>query len=1382
MYVGIGMKFRVAAMAGLSAGLVLATSTAWANPNVYITRFWHNHQPIYWPEWNGNGSQTERVQYAYDTVQLKNAGVQSYGTGEQHPNNGLAGEPYTAQQDEIIFTKDDRVQAYQGRPRDSLNQINQAGGFAMSYSGSLMANVRSFGQNNSAGYGSGWWDGMREASGWTTPSGSPRLDVVGFTYHHSIAPLLPKAVLRKELQTFKSVWWKVLNKSSSSQSKGFFPTEMAFSKSIIDVLVEEGFEWSIVASHHLSRTCPTYVTQSQGNPASYQIKSSPPNKADRIGPSPTSGWWYNEPNPGQGALNVSPFAYQLHKAKYVNPENGAVSEIIVVPSDDVLSYQAGYSGAQMSVVDGNIAPGANDANRPLIVMPSTDGDNAWGGGSSSWMESTPAFFGAAQSSHKITSPQDFVNAFGQYATEAHVEDGAWIFPTDDYGSPYFLKWIEPPLIEDSASAGDPRRYPGTKANMEGPGFALKFWSWAPVIAGANWCETAEQVLIGEGGTVDSWKIQDPYDWNGGAYVNPNVVERAWHIYLAGLDSGFNYYGGLGNDDEVKQSLATRRAYDLLNPWMTPARKQAETVGPTILKPQRFPYNPGWYTFGWFNSFGTGTNAAYLKKMPSEFYIWSHIYDLNGVQTANLKVRIDGDGVNSLASDQNETYAGGAEVGAWVTIPMTMKALPKTTAALNAAANNSQINYFIEAGAVADYYFAKITDTALPGFRGKLLDYYIEATDTRGNIRKTDIQHVWVEDDGQGGSTASFSSDPRDCAPLEVTYQAAGGNLDGISPVYQQISFNGGTNWTRFAMSGTNNVWAYTNVVPDNAPSAIVWFENSDGSLVDSQSGQNWSTPIRDCDAPTGTVWTVPSPPEAGQSVTITYNPAGRPLAGAATVNIHHGYNGGNWTTVPGVPMTPSGAYWTHTYTIPAAATNIMMAFNNNSGTWDNNGGQDWKFTVNAGSPLPGGFAITNPAGDIVVGNAVTSYDLRGLGEGVVGSLLWTNSLTGGSGTAPAAHPWLISGIPLGVGANLITVIGTNVGSAVTTNAADGSANYASWTNGSTGGVGFGAWFFNHTQGTGFAGVFIGNPTNAGLAGMGTQAFGFYANPAGSGATADISRAFSAPMETGSIFRFKLGLNWDSNVSTSRRGFDLLAGGTPLVSISMSNNAVLAINGASLFNNYGVQAMTIQMEFISNGSIRVWGTGRNGSEAYDQTLAVPAGVPTGFRMYFQATDSSDNRQMYFNDLALLAPSSSVTSDAVTITREGGGLDADGDGIPDAWEIQHFGCATCAVASADGDADGASAWEEYIAGTIPTNAASVWTNRIMQFGGLGEMSLWVPAPTTNSRVYEAWYTTNLTDGPWVPMGFDQPGPANGASFYFTVTNAAEMRVYRTGVKLP
>ncbi len=79
--------------------------------------------------------------------------------------------------------------------------------------------------------------------------------------------------------------------------------------------------------------------------------------------------------------------------------------------------------------------------------------------------------------------------------------------------------------------------------------------------------------------------------------------------------------------------------------------------------------------------------------------------------------------------------------------MNKRVLPNEQASLNAAANNGEINYFITPPELADYYFAKITNANIAGFRGQLLDYYIEATDTKGNLHKSEIQHVFVEDDG-----------------------------------------------------------------------------------------------------------------------------------------------------------------------------------------------------------------------------------------------------------------------------------------------------------------------------------------------------------------------------------------------------------------------------------------------------------------------------------------------------------------------------------------------------------------------------------------------------------------------------------------------------------
>ena len=50
------------------------------------------------------------------------------------------------------------------------------------------------------------------------------------------------------------------------------------------------------------------------------------------------------------------------------------------------------------------------------------------------------------------------------------------------------------------------------------------------------------------------------------------------------------------------------------------------------------------------------------------------------------------------------------------------------------------------------------------------------------------------------------------------------------------------------------------------------------------------------------------------------------------------------------------------------------------------------------------------------------------------------------------------------------------------------------------------------------------------------------------------------------------------------------------------------------------------------------------------------------------------------------------------------DADGDGISDAWEMEHFEKLTLSSVSTDADGDGVSDHQEYLAGTDPLDAAS------------------------------------------------------------------------------
>jgi hypothetical protein len=91
----------------------------------------------------------------------------------------------------------------------------------------------------------------------------------------------------------------------------------------------------------------------------------------------------------------------------------------------------------------------------------------------------------------------------------------------------------------------------------------------------------------------------------------------------------------------------------------------------------------------------------------------------------------------------------------------------------------------------------------------------------------------------------------------------------------------------------------------------------------------------------------PSYPTTSSSITISYTPGneGNPLFGK-TMYAHVGKNG--WKDVyQTAALLPNGQNGRHEITIavPADAKEVNLAFTDKAGSWDNNGGQDWKVLV-----------------------------------------------------------------------------------------------------------------------------------------------------------------------------------------------------------------------------------------------------------------------------------------------------------------------------------------------------------------------------------------------------------------------------------------------------
>ena len=94
-----------------------------------------------------------------------------------------------------------------------------------------------------------------------------------------------------------------------------------------------------------------------------------------------------------------------------------------------------------------------------------------------------------------------------------------------------------------------------------------------------------------------------------------------------------------------------------------------------------------------------------------------------------------------------------------------------------------------------------------------------------------------------------------------------------------------------------------------------------------------------------------------------------------------------------------------------------------------------------------------------------------------------------------------------------------------------------------------------------------------------------------------------------------------------------------------------------------------------------------------------------------------------------------------------LDADADGMPDSWEMAYGLNTSTNDASEDVDGDGLTNYEEFRAGTNPTNGASVLTVDYPALWSASNMT--VSWQSVSGKVYSIYGSTNLLSPGWMPL---------------------------------
>ncbi|WP_417067556.1 carbohydrate binding domain-containing protein [Niveibacterium terrae] len=1082
------MHYRLKPIAACVAALLAFTPQLGETASIPAAHVYHNHMPNFWPFYGVDVTATYNatavgspIRYMYDgqVINLKNSPPSGY---SYYLPSALGGAIMPHDDLVTYYTPDAKTGAYQWWPQTVASELSTASGGSgqihVTMSGAVINNVNSLENlQNVAGYtnpswGTSWTNSFNSLK---TTNGYRGLDTIHFTGHHSMGPLVGQDYFLKDLiYQNATLAQSYFLGSSFVSSKGFFPTELGFSERLIPTLAKLGVQWAVMGNNHFSRTLKDYP-YSTYDPTGDTL-TSPPNRADLQNSSTIGSWVANGmAHEQQVIVNKFPFASTPHYVRYVDPTTGAVSQIAGIPVSQNGSWAEGWDGS--TTVD-EYVPYTGLESRQFFVV-AHDGDNS--GGRAGSLDTWRAGYNTTCTGNGYCQGIDeYLKAHPIPTSDVqHVQDGSWVDTRDSSSDPTWYHWHLPFMIWsgqfsafNTATGLNLAPKKTLKGVAEGATVSFEYgWhylerNFALLQAALNYAKTAEQIWLDahpsywspsttadkqvtySGNQLNPWMISYPVkgdaskDYVGGA----NPAELAWYFLLPAMDSGFGYYDE-NKDDDVKPTLAFNNSLAFAKPYVA-ANLANDKTGPSVWWPQRYPYNPGSVN-------GSKAEGWSIQHYSNDFAIYTYGYDVSGIASAKVMVRTHASNNIDASDDTYKVYdpaalAGKAglsitpaNVGAWTAYPMQVRDLKPVMNGVDWNANVKATMQVLPAQEIGNLYYSYIS-----AYRNQLLDYYVEMTDTKGNVSKSEIQQVYV---GAGTYTATSSGSGfvedvngtvkgvypflvSDTTPPSVPGTPLAGtttdtsvalswtaSTDNIAVTGYEIYRNGtlvGTSTTNsYSDSGLSASTAYTYQVlaydaagnksaksasltattlpPDTIAPTVPGNPVSTATTASSTTlGWTASTDnyalagyrvYRD-GALVATVKTLSytdtalTPATTYSYTVLAFDAAGNASAVSAatkvttlngnvatvfykvpttwsSVYLHYAPTGGTWTTVPGVAMSSACSGW-NSYTVNlGSATGLAAAFNNGSGTWDNNSSKNYSLGIGI-SAISGGAVTT----------------------------------------------------------------------------------------------------------------------------------------------------------------------------------------------------------------------------------------------------------------------------------------------------------------------------------------------------------------------------------------------------------------------------------------